>query len=279
MGSEFEVVGLIPAAGRASRLAPLAASKELFPIGLRPTATGVRPLVVSQLLMEQLRSAGIDRTYVVLREGKWDIAAYFGDGVDMTGMHIGYLVASVPHGPAFTLDAAYPFVRNNIVATGFPDMYFWPNNMISRLVSYLQHTNADAVMGLIPAKDPLSQERLQVDQMGQVTDFRMEASDNRLPYSWAAAVWSPVFTEFLHGHLATELASGRPYENEVHVGMPLYAAFLAGLNLHGLVFEDGGYLDFGRTETLDMLYQGTIDVPGFAKQTILGVRQSSTTEL
>jgi glucose-1-phosphate thymidylyltransferase len=77
-----QVVGLIPAAGHATRLAPLPFSKELYPIGFHEGPHGPRPKVVAHYLLEKLHAAGIRRVFVVLRDGKWDIPAYFsGDAV------------------------------------------------------------------------------------------------------------------------------------------------------------------------------------------------------
>src|SRR5262245_63133020 len=88
-----EVVGLIPAAGCAHRIAPLPCSKELFPIGFRDdVADGEpRPKVATHYLLDKFKAAGVQIAYVVVRSGKWDIPAYFGDGA-MTGVNLSYLV-------------------------------------------------------------------------------------------------------------------------------------------------------------------------------------------
>ena len=87
-----EVIGLIPAGGQASRIAPLPCSKELYPIGFQLTKEqGPRPKVVSQYLLEKMSLAGISKAYLVLRPGKWDIPAYFGDGSRLN-MHLAYLL-------------------------------------------------------------------------------------------------------------------------------------------------------------------------------------------
>jgi UTP-glucose-1-phosphate uridylyltransferase len=77
-----EIVGVIPAAGTATRIAPLPCSKELYRIGFRSAedGRGVRPKPIGQYLLEHLRRGGAKRTYIVIRKGKWDIPEYFGDG-------------------------------------------------------------------------------------------------------------------------------------------------------------------------------------------------------
>src|SRR5215217_2645224 len=97
---ERDVVGLVAAAGRAKRIAPLPCSKELYPIGFRRDERSgeCRPKVASHYLLEKFRRAGIERTYVVLRDGKWDIPAYFTDG-GLVGLDLAYVVVSESLGP------------------------------------------------------------------------------------------------------------------------------------------------------------------------------------
>lgn len=61
---EQEVIGLLPAAGQATRIAPLPGSKELYPIGFRSVEGGsLRPKVVCHYLLEKMRLAGIRKAY------------------------------------------------------------------------------------------------------------------------------------------------------------------------------------------------------------------------
>jgi UTP--glucose-1-phosphate uridylyltransferase len=66
------VVGVIPAAGRGTRLAPLtrAVPKELLPLGARP---------VLDLVLEELRGAGVERIVLVTAPGKEALLAHAGD--------------------------------------------------------------------------------------------------------------------------------------------------------------------------------------------------------
>src|SRR6266852_4220551 len=150
-----EVVGLLPAGGQATRIAPLPCSKELYPIGFRHVDGGrsVRPKVVCHYLLEKMRLAGISKTYIVLREGKWDIPAYLGDGT-MLDMHLAYLLIRQSPGVLYTLDQAYPFVQDALVAFGFPDIIFRSDDAFLRLLARQTATKADLVLGLFPAGQP-----------------------------------------------------------------------------------------------------------------------------
>ena len=64
-----EVIGLIPAAGRASRISPLPCSKELYPVGFRTVDNDKnhRPKVISHYLLEQMRVANVKKAYIIIR--------------------------------------------------------------------------------------------------------------------------------------------------------------------------------------------------------------------
>lgn len=74
------LVGLIPAAGRGTRLAPLPFSKELVPVGFQHASEGAdrKPKPVSQYLLERMRLAGAQQVFFITRPGKGDIADYYG---------------------------------------------------------------------------------------------------------------------------------------------------------------------------------------------------------
>src|SRR3982750_3708904 len=71
--------GVIPAAGRGSRIQPLAFSKELLPVGSRINGGIERPCAVSEYLLERMILGGCNRICFVISPGKSDILEYFGD--------------------------------------------------------------------------------------------------------------------------------------------------------------------------------------------------------
>lgn len=84
MSARERIVGIIPAAGKGTRLAPFPCPKELFPVGYQDYEVKGRierrPRVVSQYLFEELVLAGAQQIFIVPGEGKHDIARYYGDG-------------------------------------------------------------------------------------------------------------------------------------------------------------------------------------------------------
>ncbi len=255
-----EVVGLIPAAGQAKRLQPFPCSKELFPVGFTndPQTGTPRPKVAAQYLLEKFRAAGITKTYLVIREGKWDIPNYFreGQGVDLS---LAYLVIPGSLGPPDTLDRAYPFVAPNRVAFGFPDILFGPPDAYARLIQRQEQTGADVVLGLHRIEDPRVWDMVDAEENGRVRRIDMKPKATTLTFGWCCAVWTPVFSEFLHRFLRAEETlhtlrqltdTGNDPGGDLAVGVVLQAALKAGLLMHSVTFPGERYLDIGTPENL-----------------------------
>lgn len=250
-----DVIGLIPAAGHATRIAPLPCSKELYPVGFHPEgqAHAARPKVVSHYLLEKMRVAGISKAYIVLRVGKWDIPAYFGDG-SMVNMHLAYLTLGSSWGVPFTLDQAYPFVRHARVAFGFPDILFSPDDAFVKLLVRQSETQSDIVLGLCPTIHPLKYDAVAFDRDGIVQDLILPPLDNTLCYGWAIALWTPTFTEFLHDYINRNNPAD-PEAQEVTAGHTIKAGVNAGLRVGSVVLGEEPYLDIGTPEDLPKALQ------------------------
>lgn len=235
-----EVIGLIPAGGQATRISPLPCSKELFPVGLRPKA-------VSHYLLEKMKLAGIAKAYIVLRPGKWDIPGYFGDGSSLN-MHLAYLMMSSPLGVPYTLDQAYPFVRDAVVAFGFPDILFRSKNVFTRLLSRLRSIHADILLGLFPADSPQKLDMIEVDFSARVQRLVIKPQDTDLSFTWGIAVWTPAFTQFLHDYLSLrEVSAAQP---ELSAGEVIQAAVRNKLRVDAVPVSEDAYLDIGTPQDL-----------------------------
>ena len=245
-----EVIGLLPAGGQATRIAPLPVSKELYPIGFRLVDGSFRPKVVCHYLLEKMQRSGIDKAYFVLRPGKWDIPAYFGNGT-MLKINLGYLIMGLPFGVPYTLDQAYPFVQEALVALGFPDILFQPDDAFVRLLSRQATTQADVVLGLFPTDQPHKAGMVDFDATGRVRLIIEKPLQSDLLYMWGIAVWTPAFTQFMHEYLiAIEASRHLQQKLELPIGDVIQAAISNGLQVEAEVFPDGTYLDIGTPEDL-----------------------------
>ncbi|NMG19723.1 sugar phosphate nucleotidyltransferase [Brasilonema bromeliae] len=247
-----QIIGLLPAGGQATRISPLPLSKELYPIGFQDfgVKSNWRPKVVSQYLLEKMQLAGIDKAYFILRSGKWDIPAYFGDGT-MLSMSLGYLIMGLSYGVPFTLDQAYPFVQDAIVALGFPDILFQPEDAYVRILTRLEVSHADVVLGLFPTDKPQKAGMVDFDDEGRVRLIIEKPRQSDLRYMWSIAVWTPAFTQFLHEYLTTlKVNSNLSQLPEIPIGDVIQAAINKGFHVEAEVFADGTYLDIGTPDDL-----------------------------
>jgi glucose-1-phosphate thymidylyltransferase len=255
-----EVIGLIPCGGCGTRIAPLPCSKEILPVGIRSTAGGsVRLKAVSHCLLEQMQQGGVRKAFFVLRKGKWDIPTYYGDGTEF-GMDLGYLVARLPHGPAYTLDQAYPFVRGMNIAFGYPDILFGPHDAFVRALKRLADTRSALVLGLYRIYNPREWDMVEADKNGRVHALHRKLGKTKLKWGVVFAVWTREFTNFLHKYLAvprTEAQQlGRGLPAELTVGDVMQAAIHEGLYAQSVSFPRHTYLDVGTSEGLQRAAAG-----------------------
>lgn len=253
---------MIPAAGQARRLGPLPCSKEILPLLVRPTAAGPAPRALCRHLLGCLGRAGVERAFVVTTAAKWDIPRHLTTGEEVaigeaqqgatqageaTAPALAYLClpgsSSVPE----TLDRAYPFVAASIVALGFPDVLFQPEDAFRPLLRHRRETGADLVLGLFPAPDPRRTDMVEVDPEGRVQAIQVRPPASDLTYNWLLAVWTPRFTRFLHRQVA---ASRGGAGSELQLGEIFRRALSAGLTVRGVPFPRGSYLDVGTPEDL-----------------------------
>jgi glucose-1-phosphate thymidylyltransferase len=254
-----DLIGLLPAAGKATRISPLPCSKEIFPIGFGPIKidNNLRPKVVSHYLLENMQRAGVRRAYIVLRSGKWDIPAYFGNG-DLVGLHLGYLTTGSTQGVPYTLDQAYPFVNRFLVAMGFPDIILYPEDAFTHLVDRQVKSDADIVLGLFPASQSHKVDMILLDKDQSVREIHIKPSRTHLIYTWLIAVWTPTFSHFMHQFLlnvdrasdSDSIVSYASKNDELFMGDVIQAAIDHGLVVDKVIFRKGTYIDIGTREDM-----------------------------
>jgi NDP-sugar pyrophosphorylase family protein len=126
------IVGVVPAAGHATRLQPLRSSKEVQPIGGRP---------VMDYLVERLHLGGCTEVRVVTRTEKRDVIE--------NARRLGAVVIEArPATPAASLLSGLDGLDDgDVVAFGFPDSIWEPNDGFRRLVERVAG-GADLALGL-----------------------------------------------------------------------------------------------------------------------------------
>jgi glucose-1-phosphate thymidylyltransferase len=240
-----EVVGLIPAAGRATRIAPLPCSKEVYPVGFGIGVEGgfLGPKVVCHYLLEKMCLAGITKAYIILRKGKWDIPTYLGDGA-FCNMNLAYLMLGLPYGVPYTIDQAYKFVKESVVAFGFPDILFEPDDAFMQLLYRQSISDADAVLGIFPADRTRKVDMVDIDDEGQIREIEIKPEKTNLRHTWGIAAWGPTFTNFMHNYLLESKKSAAT-QPALYMGDVFQTAISKGLLIEGLKVSDKPFIDIG----------------------------------
>ena len=182
---------------------------------------------------------------MVLRQGKWDIANYYADG-SAFGLELAYTLMKQPYGVPYTLDSAFPFVKDHYVAVGFPDIIYSPQDIFVKLREKLETSTTDVLLGLFPASAPERSDMVEVGPEGKVRNIFIKPAQTTLTLSWGLAIWAPSFTVFMHDYLENlEASQDTP---EVQLSTLLLEAMRAGLSIETLSFPEGGFWDVGTPE-------------------------------
>jgi glucose-1-phosphate thymidylyltransferase len=171
--------GIIPAAGRGTRIQPLAFSKELLPVGSKHLGDGEKPCAVSEHVVDRMLAAGVDKLCFVIAPGKSDIVEYFGGRYG--GADICYVVQPEASGLCDALFRALPFVAPDEVAcVGLPDTIWFPENGLRQIddrgLSFL----------LFPVDEPERFDAVVFDPAGAVLHIDVKTSAARSNWIWGA---------------------------------------------------------------------------------------------
>jgi glucose-1-phosphate thymidylyltransferase len=171
--------GIIPAAGKGTRIQPLAFSKELLPFCGRDEDNKRRPCAVSDFLMERLILAGARRICFVISPEKSDILEYYGRSV--WSASICFTVQPQPAGLCDAIFRALPMIDpNEPVLIGLPDTIWFPQDALTRLpddrFSFL----------LFPVVDPGPFDSVEQDETGLIMRIRVKDRSSPSNLIWGA---------------------------------------------------------------------------------------------
>ena len=241
-------VGLVPAAGQALRLGPIPSSKEILPVA---GPDSMEPACSS--LLRQFRTAGADRACIVIQPGKWDIPDILGNG-NRYGITLAYSIIRSSRGVPYTLDAAYEWVKDAEVLSGFPDILIRPENALATLAEKREATASDVTLGLFPSSHPEKVDMVECDTAGNVNTIIIKDAACNLRECWLLAAWGPLFTGFLHDWVAQQ---GEAEHAEPFLGDVFRDALSAGLKINTHSFPCGEYLDIGTPDDLKKAQEKT----------------------
>jgi glucose-1-phosphate thymidylyltransferase len=244
------ITGIVPAAGRGTRLWPYPCPKELFPIGYEEyNINGMvqkRPKVISHYLIEGMVAAGAHRIIIIIGDNKQDVMRYYGDGRRFN-TEIVYLYQEEPRGMPYALDLAKNLTRDNVVIFGMPDVIFHPRDAFDQLLGVHLGERNDLTLGLFPTTTPQKFGMVELDAEGHVIFIIDKPQRTTLKHLWGVAVWSEAFANTL----SKFIDMNRACEQEIVLGDAFSLAVTDGLKVKGKVFTDGRYIDIGTPEGLD----------------------------
>jgi glucose-1-phosphate thymidylyltransferase len=171
--------GIIPAAGKGSRIQPLAFSKELLPVGARGEGRERRPRAVSDYLIERLVIGGATRICFVISPAKSDILEYYGGSA--YGVPICYCVQPEPLGLCDAIFRALPLIdEHEPVIVGLPDTVWFPADGLCAL-------GGDSLSFLLfPVAHPQSFDAVVAHEDGRVKEIQVKQPNPDSNWIWGA---------------------------------------------------------------------------------------------
>jgi glucose-1-phosphate thymidylyltransferase len=164
----LSVVGVVPAAGTASRLQPFAGSKEAALVGGRP---------VIRYLLDRMVIGGVDRIRVVVRPAKTDLVDLVANlGHEIVPAQPRSVSASVLAG----LDGLDP---DDIVLLGFPDSVWQPADGFLAVGAEVER-GADLALGLFRVDEPERSDVVQLSAAGLVEGIDVKPRQPRSDWIW-----------------------------------------------------------------------------------------------
>lgn len=225
-------IGLLPAAGRGTRLAAHW-PKELVEVG--PGAG--RPLI--GVALRALAEAGLDDAIVVVSPEKEQLLrARLGRGKEF-GIGVHYTTQVRPVGLPDAIRAAATILGGQDVLLVLPDTVFTPVDVLRRLLVRAETTSADVLLGLFPTSDPSGLAPVEVDQAANVLNVYDKPLTSALRNTWGVAWWRAAFTRLCCEHA---VAGG---STESTLSDVINAAVLAGFCVKAELFGDAIYCDAG----------------------------------
>lgn len=242
-----ELIGLLPAAGRGSRLGPIPCSKEIMPLGFQPNPASAegrwQPVTAIETHLQALKVAGATQATIVISETKSDIVRYIGDG-SRYGIPVVYLYQQELRGMPFALNLVTPWIGTGTTIFSMPDTLITPVDTLAQVVIHHQQQPSDLTLGLFYTTTPHKFGMIKLDTHGRVITFVDKPVETDLNLMWGLAAWSRRFTKFLDHFLA----SFSTYASECVLSDVFLAALHNGLSVQAIILEDARYHDIGTPE-------------------------------
>ncbi|NBC27278.1 MAG: dTDP-glucose pyrophosphorylase [Bacteroidetes bacterium] len=243
------ITGVIPAAGYASRLPKTPCSKEIFPlsvnVGKDHKSENIQ--IASGSLLTHLSLAGVDTAFMIIRKEKWDIPQLLEDGSDYN-LNLSFIVTPPTSGTIYSICKSLPFIRNEIVLLGFPDIQIYSENPYKPLLDKLTNSDSDVVLGLFKASNPGKMDMVNLNHDGSLKEIEIKPNDTRLTLTWLIAVWKPSFTKSIQECLS-DLKTFIKHK-KIYLGDVFCKSIEKGCRIQTYKFRNTGFIDLGTVPDL-----------------------------
>jgi dTDP-glucose pyrophosphorylase len=155
--------GLIPAAGRGTRLEPitLAIPKELLMIGDK---------AVIEYVIDAMKLIDVTEITVVVGWRKHAILDYLGSG-ERLGVKLTYVVQDKQNGLAKAVAAGEHVIKNEMFLVILGDNFFYPKTFLEDIAVFHKEKHADATLGVAEIEDPTRHGIIQPGGENRIVDI------------------------------------------------------------------------------------------------------------
>jgi dTDP-glucose pyrophosphorylase len=223
--------GIVPAAGVASRIQPLAFSKELLPVGSVISGDKEHPKVISEYLIDRLSIAGVEKICMVISPEKSDILRYYGKG--HSSIHFNYVIQKERRGLCDAVFTAAPLISSDEdVIIGLPDTLWFPVDALCYLPS------SELSFLLFPSETPQNFDAVELGKDGYISKIKVKEAKVTSHWIWGAFKMPGFIFHQLH-HLWNKRK-----QIDIYFGTLVNAYIQNGAHVSG-IYAGKKYVDVG----------------------------------
>jgi glucose-1-phosphate thymidylyltransferase long form len=165
--------GLIPAAGRGTRLEPitLAIPKELLMVGDK---------AVIEYVIDAMKLVGITEITIVVGWRKHAILDYLGSG-ERLGVKLTYVVQDKQDGLGKAVSASEHLLAKDAFLVVLGDNFFYPKTFLKDILMFHKEKKADATIGVAKIEDPTRHGIIRPGENHTITDIIEKPSPETAP--------------------------------------------------------------------------------------------------
>jgi dTDP-glucose pyrophosphorylase len=241
-----DIIGLIPSAGKGTRLYPfaMAVPKEMYPILGK---------AVIEHCIENLRVGGVNNIFVVVGHQKGALIDYIGDG-SFFGVNVSYIYQTETKGLGHAILQGRKWIDKSFVVM-LGDSFIEPKDEIKKLISLHKEKKPIASLILFSVENPEGYGIVKLkDMQGSFGVFEKviekpsaeEAESFRTNGKFYAICGAYVFEPKIFDYIQRTAPGAK---GEIQITDAIALALQNGETAYGLVLE-GKYLDIGKWHTV-----------------------------